>query len=87
MAIIISEDGQNGQRIEPSEFELEAKIQEYIKQNPDSIPLYEISDDTRLLIAAREFPTASGPIDALGFDGSGNMLESRALFNFSCHFS
>lgn len=27
----------------------------------DSIPLYEISEDIRLLVLAREFPTGSGP--------------------------
>jgi len=73
MAIIISENGKNAKRIEESHFGLEDKLQQYIYDNPDAIPLYDIDEDTRLFIAAREFSTKSGPIDALGFDASGNI--------------
>jgi len=73
MAIIISENGKNAERIEESKFDLEDKLQQYIYDNPDAIPLYDIDEDTRLFIAAREFSTKSGPIDALGFDASGNI--------------
>ncbi len=73
MAIIISENGKNAKRIEESQFGLEDKLQQYIYDNPDAIPLYDIDQDTRLFIAAREFSTKSGPIDALGFDASGNI--------------
>lgn len=73
MAIIISENGKNAKRVEESNFALEDKLQEYIYDNPEAIPLYDIDQDTRLLIAAREFATKSGPIDALGFDATGNI--------------
>lgn len=73
MAIIVSKDGQNAERIEQTNFGLEDKLQEYIYNNPDAIPLYDIDEDTRLFIAAREFATKSGPIDALGFDAKGNI--------------
>lgn len=73
MAIIISKNGKNAEKIDPSNFELEDKLQEYIYDNPDAIPLYDIDEDTRLFIAAREFNTKSGPIDALGFDAHGNI--------------
>lgn len=73
MAIIISENGKNAKRVEESNFGLEDKLQQYIYDNPDAIPLYDIDQDTRLFIAAREFNTKSGPIDALGFDASGNI--------------
>lgn len=73
MAIIISEQGKNAKRVEESKFGLEDKLQQYIYDNPDVIPLYDIDVDTRLFIAAREFSTKSGPIDALGFDTSGNI--------------
>lgn len=73
MAIIISENGKNAKRVESSNFALEDKLQQYIYDNPDAIPLYDIDQDTRLFIAAREFKTNSGPIDALGFDASGNI--------------
>jgi hypothetical protein len=35
--------------------------------------LYDIKDDIRLLILAREFGTTSGPIDAVGIDGDGQL--------------
>ncbi len=52
MAIIISKNGKNAQRVALSNFGLEDKLQEYIYDNPDSIPLYDIKEDTRLFIAA-----------------------------------
>ncbi len=73
MAIIISENGKDAKRIDESQFGLEDKLQQYIYDNPDAIPLYDIDEDTRLFIAAREFNTKSGPIDALGFDANGNI--------------
>lgn len=73
MAIIISKNGKDAERVDQSPFELEDKLQDYIYKNPDAIPLYDIDEDIRLFIAAREFSTRSGPIDALGFDSSGNI--------------
>ena len=73
MAIIVSKDRKDAQRLEPTEFGLESEIQEYIYDNPGVIPLYDIDADIRLFVAAREFPTKSGPIDALGFDQHGNI--------------
>ena len=35
--------------------------------------MYEIDEDIRVLILMREFPTNSGPIDALGVDANGNI--------------
>lgn len=73
MAIIVSKNGKNAEKLDQSNFDLEDKLQEYIYDNPDTIPLYDIDEDTRLFIAAREFSTKSGPIDALGFDARGNI--------------
>lgn len=83
MSIIISKDGKNAERVGQSNFGPEDKLQEYIYNNPDSIPLYDIDEDTRLFIAAREFPTKSGPIDALGFDIKGNIyvVETKLFKN------
>lgn len=83
MSIIISENGANAKKVEESNFELENNLQEYIYANPDVIPLYDIDEDIRLFIAAREFPTKSGPIDALGFDSSGNIyvVETKLFKN------
>lgn len=83
MAIIISRGGKNAQRLDPSYFDSENYLQQYIYDNPESIPLYEIKEDIRLLILAREYPTNSGPIDALGVDKDGDiyLVETKLYKN------
>lgn len=83
MAIIISKGGKNAQRLDPSNFDSENYLQQYIYDNPESIPLYEIKEDIRLLILAREFPTNSGPIDAVGVDKDGDiyLVETKLYKN------
>ena len=83
MAIIISKEGKNAQKIEKSDFEQEDYLQKYIHENPESLPLYEIKEDINLLIVAREFPTDSGSIDALGFDKDGEIyiIETKLYKN------
>lgn len=83
MAIIISKNGKNAVKIDKGNFQLEDKLQQYIYDNPESIPLYDIKEDIRLLILAREFGTASGPIDALGVDKDGELylIETKLYKN------
>lgn len=83
MAIIISQNNQNARRIEESSFDLEDNLQEYVINNPEIIPLYDIHADARLFVVAREFSTQSGPIDALGFDAAGNIyiIETKMFRN------
>jgi len=83
MAIIISKGGKNAKKIEKSSFEKEDYLQKYIYDNPESIPLYDIKDDIRLLILVREFSTESGPIDAIGIDADGNiyLIETKLYKN------
>ncbi|MGB9911325.1 MAG: hypothetical protein ACPLKP_01830 [Microgenomates group bacterium] len=83
MAIIISKSGQNAIKIEKSDLENEKHLQQYIYNNPESIPLYNIKEDIRLLILAREFSTKSGPIDALGIDKDGEiyLIETKLYKN------
>ena len=83
MAIIISKNGKNAVKIDKSNFQLEDKLQQYIYDNPESIPLYDIKEDIRLLILAREFSTASGSIDALGIDKDGEiyLVETKLYKN------
>jgi hypothetical protein len=83
MAIIISKNGKNAVKIDKSNFELEDHLQQYIYDNPESIPLYDIKEDIRLLILAREFSTKSGPIDALGVDKDGEiyLVETKLYKN------
>jgi len=73
MAIIISKNGKGAVKVDKSSFEKEDSLQRYIYDNPESIPLYDIKEDIRLLILDREFPTNSGPIDAIGIDKDGSI--------------
>jgi len=73
MSIIISQDGKNSQKIDKSEFEKEGFLQNYIHENPESIPVYEIEENKKLFVVAREFSTESGPIDALAIDKDGDI--------------
>ncbi len=83
MSIIISKDGKNARRLDPSNFQSEDYLQNYIYENPDAVPLYEIKENINLLILAREFPTNSGPIDAIGVDKDGDiyLIETKLYKN------
>jgi len=74
MSIIISQNGSNSRKINESEIKKEDYLQNYIYNNPDVIPIYEIREDKKLLVLKREFNTNSGPIDALAIDGDGDFL-------------
>lgn len=73
MPIIVSQYGKNATKLDKLSFGLENRLQQYIYDNPESIPLYDIKDDIQLLILAREFATNSGPIDAVGIDRDGEL--------------
>jgi hypothetical protein len=83
MTIIITKGGKNATKIESTGFVKEDALQRYIYDNPESIPLYDVKDEIRLLVLAREFPTASGPIDAIGFDRDGDIycIETKLYKN------
>lgn len=83
MSIIITQNGKNAHKLDKIPFGLESNLQQYIYDNPESIPLYDISEDIKLLILAREFPTNSGPIDAIGIDKNGDiyLVETKLYKN------
>jgi len=83
MSIIVSEEGENARRLEPTSITQEDYLQTYIKNNPHTIPIDEIKEDLRLLILAREFEVSSGRIDALGIDQDGNIyvIETKLAKN------
>jgi hypothetical protein len=83
MSLIISKNGKDAKRIPRVSFSDEAELQQYIHENPETIPLNEIKEDIRLLILVREFPTESGPIDAVGVDGDGQLylIETKLYKN------
>lgn len=81
--MIISQKGKKAIRLDQSSFDKEDHLQEYIYENPETIPLYEIKEDVNLLILAREFQTDSGPIDAIGVDKDGDiyLVETKLYKN------
>jgi len=83
LTIIITEDGKEPIKLEKSGFDNEDRLQQYIYTIPESIPLYDIKEDIRLLVVAREFPTSSGPIDAVGVDQFGDvyLIETKLYKN------
>jgi len=83
MSIIISKEGSNAVKIDKADFKKEGHLQDFIHNNPDSIPLYEIQEDKKLFVAAREFPTESGPVDAIGVDKDGDIyiIETKLFKN------
>lgn len=83
MSIIISKQGQTAQKLDRAEFEKEDYLQNYIHENPESIPVYEIEEDKKLLVVTREFPTESGLIDALAVDKDGDIyiIETKLYKN------
>lgn len=83
MSIIISKEGANAVKVDKTTFKKEGHMQDFIQHNPDSIPVYEIQEDKKLFVAAREFPTESGPIDAMGVDKDGDIyiVETKLFKN------
>ena len=83
MVLIISKNGNKAKKIEKSTIDKEDYLQKYIYDNPETIPLYEIKDDIRICILAREVQTNSGPIDAFGVDKDGEIyiIETKLYKN------
>jgi len=84
MTIIFSENGGNAHLIEKSSVGNENYLQDYIHKNPEAVPIYEIDENKKLFVAVREFPTNSGPIDAIGFDVDGDIyiVETKLYKNY-----
>ena len=61
----------------------ESYLQRYIHEHPDILPLDQLEADIRTLVLVREFPTTSGPIDALAVDQFGNiyLIETKLYKN------
>lgn len=73
MAIIVVASGQKAQRVEQQSVGREDYLQQYIHTNPETLPVEELKPGAKLLVISREFPTESGPIDALAIDDDGDL--------------
>ena len=83
MTIIVTTPGGQTVKLQPTHVQREDVLQKYIHEHPECLPLDEIREDVRLLVVCREFPTASGPIDALGVDQEGEIyiIETKLFKN------
>ena len=83
MTIIISKNGKDAKKVERTQIVSEDYLQDYVLENPDIIPVSDIETGTRLLVLTREFPTSSGPIDAIGIDQLGQVyiIETKLYKN------
>jgi hypothetical protein len=73
MAIIISRGGVGATPVQQSGVPNEKYLEQYVADNPQSLPLQDIKDDLQLLMVARQFSTSSGPIDVLAVDSEGDV--------------
>src|SRR5688572_16594753 len=83
MAIIISRGGVGATPVQPSGVPNEEYLEQYVANNPQSLPLQDIKDDLQLLMIARQFSTTSGPIDVLAVDSEGDVyiIETKLFRN------
>ncbi len=83
MSIVVKKKGEAAEKVVQSLVSQEKDLQEYIHKNPEAIPLDDIRDNLKLLVIAREFPTPSGPIDALAIDNEGSVyiIETKLYKN------
>ena len=73
MSIVVSRDGKEATPLERSIIKDEAYLQQYILDNPETLPLDQIQRDIRPMVLLREFPTSSGTIDALATHADGRI--------------
>ena len=86
MVIIVSKNNKDARKVNQTNIKEEAYLQKYIHENPDTIPVYEIDENKRLLVVSsheKEFPTNSGRIDALAIDQDGELyiIETKLYKN------
>lgn len=73
MPILLSHSSGAVERASASDFLSENEMQRFLTDLPGIIPIDEITEGAQLLVLAREFSTASGPIDAVGIDQDGRV--------------
>jgi hypothetical protein len=83
MPIIVTTQDGTTVKLRPTHVQREDVLQRFIHDHPDSLPLDEIRENVRLRVLCREYPTASGPIDALAVDDAGEIyiIETKLFRN------
>ncbi|NIP61716.1 MAG: hypothetical protein GWN01_13560 [Nitrosopumilaceae archaeon] len=79
MTLVISKDGRETKVVPETSIEKESYLQEYIKNNPEIIPVSDIKEDLKIIPVKREFPTDNNErIDVLAIDGEGSIYVIEA---------
>ena len=90
MPIIVSHKGHDAKRYDSQSFTNETELQEYITNNPEAVSSLTDIDESeqRIFVAAREYSTESGPIDAIGFSRTGTIyiIETKLYRNTDKRF-
>lgn len=83
MSIVLSQAGATPIRLNRTMIADESYLQQYIYDHPETLPFDQIQEEARPLVLIREFPTPSGPIDALATDGSAHLylIETKLYKN------
>jgi len=80
MSIIVLKDGRTYRKISRTAFKQETDLQNYVQENPDCIPLYEIKENVQFSVLLRELPLNVGSIDIFGVDSDGDLYIIETKF-------
>lgn len=72
MPLIILESD-NAERVEQTVYEDERELQDFVAEQPESIPLEDIDENRRVAVAAKEFTVDGEYADAVAFDQFGRI--------------
>jgi hypothetical protein len=83
MSIIVVRPGMPAHRVERTVIQHESYLQQYIDEHPDTLPFDQLKPDAKILVLLREFPTASGLMDAFAVDADGHvyLIETKLYKN------
>ena len=83
MAIILARHNKPAVKVERTLIQQESYLQAYIHEHPDILPLDQMEESVRALVLVREFPTSSGPVDAVAIDQFANiyLIETKLYKN------
>src|SRR2546422_3050833 len=83
MSIILTRAGSDPVRLNRTTIADEDFLQQYIYEHPETLPFDQLEEGARPFVLCREFPTSSGPIDALATDDSANLylIETKLYKN------
>lgn len=81
--MLFIKNNENLTEITETTYDKEDQMQEYIYENPQLLPIEELTGNKKLLVLIRELSTNYGRLDWLGIDEAGNVyiIETKLLRN------